>query len=86
MCFIDPLMIPQTDQRKLNTPIPLTTVLKIHYIEKKLEVELFNNSNEQRKFDMFIFNFHDFFQGLIGMFSYKRLTQLMIFQNYNFNQ
>jgi len=35
---------------------------------------------------MFIFNFHDFFQGLIGMFSYKRLTQLMIFQNYNFNQ
>lgn len=67
MSFIDPLIIPQNDQKKLNTPIPIKTVLKVHFIEKKTEVKLFNNSNEERKFDMFIFHFHDFFQGLIGM-------------------
>jgi len=67
MSFIDPLIIPQNDQKKLNTHIPIKTVLKVHFIEKKTEVNLFNNSNEERKFGMFIFHFHDFFQGLIGM-------------------
>jgi len=55
MSFIDPLIIPQNDQRKLNTPFPIKTVLKVHYIEKKTEVKLLKNSNEKRKFDMVMF-------------------------------
>lgn len=48
-------------------PITITTILNKHSLDKKIKLPLFVEFREQGEIELFVFKFHNYFDGLLGL-------------------
>jgi len=65
--FISPKYVTDREKINLEIPISITTVLQEPPIRQITILPIFEKINDQRKFPFLLFDFNQFFDGLIGM-------------------